>query len=100
MAGATVLASVTSGVAGAVKVALSVSLTAGPIGGVPVAVAVFTTVPASMSACVTVYEAAQVVHAPGANDDTGQVTADRPGSGSDTPIAVSVTVPVLVTRNE
>ena len=71
-----------------------------PTGGVPDAVAVFTTEPASTSACVTRYEAVHVVDAPGANDATGHVTADRPGNGSATPTEVSVTFPVFVTTNE
>ena len=46
----------------------------------------------------TVREAVQVVDAPGARLDTGQVTADKPASGSVTPTEVSVTLPVFVTR--
>ena len=84
----------------AVTVAASVSVTGAPIGGVPLAVAVFTIEPASTSACDTAYDAVHVVDAPGANDATGHDTADRPGNGSDTPTAVSVTLPVFVTTNE
>ena len=84
---------------GAVTVAEPVSVTGGPLGGVPVAVAVFAIDPASMSACVAVYDAVQVVDADGANVDAGQLTADRPGSGSVTATEVNVTLPVLVTTN-
>ncbi|MFF3443361.1 hypothetical protein, partial [Streptosporangium sp. NPDC002721] len=48
--------------------------TAGPVGGVPEAVAVFTTVPASMSAWVTVYVPVHVVEVCGASVVTGHVT--------------------------
>ena len=41
-----------------------------------------------------------VVDAPGANDATGHVTADRPGNGSDTATDDNVTLPVFVTTNE
>ena len=88
------------GVRDAVTVAASVSVTGPPTGGVPLAVAVFTTEPASTSACVTEYDAEQVVEPPGASVGTGQMTAVRPGNGSDTPTAVSVTLPVFVTTNE
>ena len=81
-------------------VAESVSVTAGPLGGVPVAVAVLRIEPVSMSASVTVYEAVQVVEIEGANVDTGHETTDRPGNGSVTPTDVSVTLPLLVTKNE
>ena len=63
------------------------------------AVAVLAIVPASTSAWVTVYEAVQVVDAPGARVAAAQVTADRPGNGSATPTDVSVTLPALVTMN-
>ena len=44
--------------------------------------------------------AAQVVDAPGARVLDGQLIVDNPVSGSETATAVSVTFPVLVTRNE
>ena len=50
--------------------------------GYPVAVAVFTTCPASTSAWVTVYVAVQVVDAAGANVVTGQDTAPTFGSST------------------
>ena len=81
-------------------VCASVSVTGTPTGGVPVAVAVFAIDPASMSACVTVYDAVHVVEAPGVSVVTGHATADRPDSGSVTPIEVRVTLPALATRNE
>ena len=46
------------------------------------------------------YDAVHVVDAEGANVDTGQLTAERPGSGSVTSTEVNVTLPVLVTKNE
>ena len=94
------LSTVMLGVGAAVTSASSVAVTGGPAGGVPDAVAMLATDPASMSACVTVYDAAQVVEAFGASVPTGQVTADRPGSGSDTPTEVRVTLPVFLTTNE
>ena len=81
-------------------VADPVLLTGGPTGGVPCAVAVFAIEPASTSLCLTVYVAVQVVEIVGANVDTGHDTADRPDNGSVTPTVVSVTLPLLVTRNE
>ena len=69
-------------------------------GGSPFAVAVFVTAPASTSACVVTYVAEQSSPAPGASDESGQLTADRPGkSVSVTPTPDSVTFPVLVTAN-
>ena len=76
------------------------SVTAGPVGGVPDAVAVFTIEPAFMLANVTVYDAVHVVDTEGANVDTGQLTTDKPGSGSVTATDVKVTLPLLVTKNE
>ena len=84
----------------AVTVSESLSVTDGPVGGVPDAVAVFTIDPASMFAKVTVYDAVHVVDTKGARVDAGQLTTERPGSGSVTPTEVNVTLPVLVTRNE
>ena len=81
-------------------VAESVSVTGGPLGGVPAAVPVFTMEPASTSACVTVYDAVQVVDPEGAKVDTGHDTTDKPGNGSVTATELKVTLPVLVTKNE
>jgi len=39
-----------------------------------------------------------VVDNNGGNDDTGQLTADKPGNGSDTPTDVNGTLPLLVTK--
>ena len=64
------------------------------------AVAVFRTEPVFMSASVMVYDAVQGIEPEGANVDTGHETADNPGNGSETPTAVNVTLPVLVTTNE
>ena len=64
----------------------------------PVAVAVLSTVPASTSACVIVCVPVQVVLAPGASVVTGQ-TAAASSWASFTTRPVSVTLPVLVTRN-
>ena len=44
--------------------------------------------------------AEHVVDAPGARVVTGQVMADKPGSGSVMTTAVRVTLPVFVTKNE
>ncbi|MFF3443354.1 hypothetical protein [Streptosporangium sp. NPDC002721] len=90
------------GAAAAVTVAVDgLEATGGPVGGVPEATAVFTTEPASMSACVIVYVLVQVVVACGANVVTGQVTT---GGGpapendvSTTPTPVNVTLPSLTT---
>jgi hypothetical protein len=81
-----------------VDVTASIAVTAAPVGGVPAAVAVFTTEPASTSACVSVYDAEHVVDPPGASVATGQDTA--PTFGSETPTEVNVTFPVFVTTNE
>ena len=94
------MATLIDGVRVAVTVAESVSVTAGPLGGVPLAVAVLRIEPAFIFANVTVYVAVHVVVPAGFNVDSGHETADKPGSGSATPILVSVTLPVLVTRNE
>ena len=75
-------------------------VTAGPDGGVPLAVAVLVMTPAFTSAWVMVRVAVHVVDAPGTSVVDGHVTADRPLSGSVMPTDVSVTLPVLVTRNE
>ena len=79
-------------------------VTAGPVGGVPEAIAVSTTEPASMSACVTVYVPVHVVDAPGASVVTGHVITggvpvpENAVSAALTP--VNVALPVLVTWNE
>ncbi|SNT64897.1 hypothetical protein SAMN05216276_114213 [Streptosporangium subroseum] len=77
-------------------------VTAGPVGGVPEAVAVFTTEPASMSACVTTYVFVHATMACGASVVTGQVIAARvpkpENIPSTTPTPVNVWLPVLVTR--
>jgi len=59
---------------------------------------VLNTEPASMSAWVTFLVAVQVFEAVGARSPAGQVMVDRPGNGSVTVTADSVTLPVLVTR--
>ena len=69
-----------------------------PVGELPVARAVFVTLPASSSAAVTVYDAVQVVLAPGSSVVTGQAT-EPVILLSATATAVIVVVPVLVTRN-
>ena len=53
-----------------------------------------------MSTCVTARVAVQVFDAAGARFPAGHDTADRPGSGSVTATADSVTLPVLVTKNQ
>ena len=75
----------------------SVADTVGPAGGVADAVAVLSRWPASTSAWVSVYVAVQVVLAPGARSETGQLTG--PVLASLTPIPVRVTLPVFATRN-
>ncbi len=78
---------------------VSLAVVAAPVGGVPVAVAVLDTLPESTSAWVITYGAAvHVVEAPGASVLAGQLMPVT--LGSVTPTAVSVTSPVLVTRNE
>ncbi len=74
-----------------------------PDGGVPVAVAVFDSCPASMSACVSVYVAVHSTCAPGASDaaPAGHVIADTSpepvNAVSSTVTSVRVTLPVFVT---
>ena len=75
-------------------------VTAGPVGGVPEPDAVLMIDPASTSAWVMVRVAVHVVDAPGASVVDGQLIEDRPGSGSATPTAVKVTLPVFVRANE
>ena len=75
-------------------------VTAGPDGGVPVAVAVLLTDPRLTSVWVIVRVAVQVVVAPGASVVDGQVTLERPASGSLMVTEVRVTLPVFVTANE
>jgi hypothetical protein len=68
-----------------------------PFGLEPTTDAVFTMVPASRSAWVTVCPAEHVVEAPGANVATGQ--AIPVAFGSEIVIELNVMLPVLVTRN-
>ncbi|CAM3679566.1 hypothetical protein NOMA109596_06780 [Nocardioides marinus] len=98
-----VLVSSIAGTAVMVVVVESLEVTLAPPGAVPVAVAVLSRLPASTSACVSVYVAlVQVTDVPGASAPTGQVTLGdvAPRSGSWTATGFSVTVPVLVTLNE
>jgi hypothetical protein len=93
----------TTGRGVAVTVAVDGSdVTRSPAGDVPVAVAVSTTEPASMSARVTTYLAEHVVDSPGGNVVTGQVIS---GGVPEPEKAMSLTLtpvrtvsPVLVTR--
>jgi hypothetical protein len=99
------LVSESAGAAATVTVAVDgADVTAGPVGGVPDDVAVLVTVPASMSACVTVYVPVQVVESRGARVVTGQLITggvpvpENAVSVADTPVRVAL--PVLVSRNE
>ena len=97
--GSAVLTNVNAGACANVWVSSSVSVTSSPIGGVPVAVAMFVNVPASMSPCVRVYVAVNVVEsmAPGAIVAIGPpVTVTN---GSVTVTLVRVTLPVFSTVN-
>ena len=69
-----------------------------PVGEVPAATAVFCTVPASRSACVTVWVAAHVIAAPGARLATGIDGEHEPSVAlaSVTFTLESVTLPVFV----
>ena len=74
---------------------------AGPLGGVPDAVAVFgDRAGIHVGLGHRVRRRTRRRSTPAPTIATGHVTADRPGSGSVTPTDVSVTLPVLVTRNE
>jgi len=101
VAGAADLASDNDAFDSAVTVAGDGSdVTLGPDGGVPDAVAESTIDPASISACVTVYDPVHVVDPPGANVVTGHDTDTAVAgavatSATDTP--VNVTLPVLRT---
>ena len=78
-----------------------VAVTGLSAGSRPETVAVFTIVPASTSACVTVYVALQSIVALGASvaGATGvHVIADRPASGSETSTPWTVRPPLLVTE--
>ena len=75
-------------------------VTAGPVGGVPVADAVLLTIPAFTSVWAIGRVAVHVVDAPGASVVAAHETAERPGMGSLTVIAVRVTLPVFVTAKE
>src|SRR3954454_19214371 len=78
----------------------SVSVTSEPVGGVPWAVAVFATVPAFTSACVSAYVlSVHATVAPGASGPDGQLIAP-PSFGSLTVTGFSVTLPVFFTVNE
>ncbi len=80
-----------------------VEVTGTPAGDTPDAVAESWMEPKSRSVWVIVWMPVQVVDAPGANDDTGQVTVtgvDGAVAVSVTESEVSVTLPVLVTRKE
>ena len=79
------------------------SVTVAPDGPVPVAVAVFSSLPASTFAWVSVYVLLeQGTDAPGASAPAGQVMLGfaPPKSGSWTLTGFSVTLPVLVTLKE
>ena len=78
-----------------VLVTVAVLVTFAASGEVPFAVAVMTRVPPSISACVTVWLAVQVVIAAGASVETGQETESP--SEAVTPTVLSVRLPVLVT---
>ena len=86
-----------AGFAGTETDVLPSSVTVPPPGFVPVAQATLSTLPASMSACVSVYVAVKVVlfEAPGASDAIGPPTTVTLGSVTVT--LVSVTLPVFVT---
>ena len=84
--------------AGTVMVFELTGLRGVPDGGVATTEAVFTTLPAFRSACVTVCAPVHVVDTPGANVVTGQLTPAVFASVTLTP--VRVTLPVLVTRKE
>ncbi len=77
--------------------------TTAPVGEVAAAVALLTTEPASASACVTAYEAVQVVASPGASVVTGQATEGTGPAGAVNVSAmlspVTVWLPVLATAN-
>ena len=106
--GFAVLTTVSAGAAVAVTVATDGGdVTAVPVGGVPEAVAEFVMLPASRSAAVAEYVAVQtvcdVLPVPAAVSEVdGQVTAGTGPAGavraSAMLTAVSVTLPVLVTR--
>src|SRR3954464_6491016 len=88
------------GPAGTGVVVESVSVTSEPVGGVPWAVAVFATVPAFTSACVSAYVlSVHATVAPGASGPDGQLIAP-PSFGSLTVTGFSVTLPVFFTVNE
>ena len=108
LAGSAVLARVSSDVWSVSTVSVSAvgGIGSPPPGGVPVTDAVLVIAPASMSACVTEYVAVHVTgSSAGASEaidgePSPQSTSERPGSGSVTVTAVSVTLPVLSTSNE
>ncbi|MFF3443351.1 hypothetical protein [Streptosporangium sp. NPDC002721] len=105
MLGAAVFNNARLGAVSAVTVDVDgLEATGGPVGGVPEATAVFTTVPASMSACVVTYVLVQVVDACGASVVTGHVTTGGvpvpENVVSVTLKAVNVVLPVLTTAYE
>jgi hypothetical protein len=74
------------------------------VGGSALAIAVFVSDPASISACVTAYVAVHVVLSSGANVVAGHVIADNEpvplNELSLIDMPSNVTLPVFVTRNE
>ena len=109
MLGAAVFFTVSDGEAGSLTTIVDGVEVVGPVklaGGVPTALAVLLSVPWSMSSCVTVYVVVQVTLAPGASEaaPAGQLivpSVPEPlNVPSLTPTPPSVTLPVLVMRNE
>ena len=97
------MARVIAGCCTGVRVTVAAPEVVLPSGAVPVAVAVFTRVPVSTSACETVYGAltVQVVWAVGASVVAPQVTVAPDGIfGSVTVMLVSVAEPVFCTTKE
>ena len=66
-----------------------------PLGGVPTTEAVLLTVALTTSVCWVLYDPVQVVEAPGARVDKGQLTLVN--NGSLTVTAVMVTLPIFLT---
>ncbi len=104
MVGVACLVSASAGADAMVRVAGDVAPTVAPRAVVPTTRPVVVTEPASTSACVTVYGAVQVVDAPGASVEVGQViVSGGPAgavSGPVTSIVESETLPVLRTRKD
>ena len=80
-----------------VTVQVAVSSKAVSLGAVPVAVAVFTILPASTSDCLTTYVAVTVAVSPGAIVVLSRIFIAKSGSGSLTARPLTVTFPVFVT---